>query len=133
MANTYTLKLQSEFTEAERIPDFIEGISNEENLDEDLKGKVMLALSEAATNAIVHGNKEVYEKTVDIRVKIDNIKVVITVQDEGQGFNPEDTPDPMKEENLLAIGGRGLFLMDEYADNVTYSKGGRLVTMRFNR
>jgi anti-sigma regulatory factor (Ser/Thr protein kinase) len=39
----------------------------------------------------------------------------------------------MKEENLLAIGGRGLFLMEEYADNVTYSKGGRLVTMRFDR
>lgn len=133
MANTYSLVLQSEFTEAEKIPDFIEDISNAEKLDEDLKGKVMLALSEAATNAIVHGNKEVYEKTVDIRVSIDNVKVLITVQDEGQGFKPEDIPDPMKEENLLAIGGRGLFLMEEYADDVTYSKGGKIVTMRFDR
>lgn len=133
MANTYSLKLQSEFTEAERIPDFIEDISSEESLDNELKDRVMLALSEATTNAIVHGNKEVYEKIVRVRVIIDALKILITVQDEGIGFNPEDAPDPMKEENLMAIGGRGLFLMEEYADEVTYSDEGRLVTLKFDR
>jgi serine/threonine-protein kinase RsbW len=133
MANTYSLVLNSEFSEAEKIPDFIEEISMEENLRDELKDKVMLTLSEAVTNAIVHGNKEDLGKTVTIDLVINLKSVVVTVQDEGLGFNPEDSPDPMKDENLLATGGRGIFLMKEYADELAFSDDGRLVTMKFFR
>jgi serine/threonine-protein kinase RsbW len=133
MAKTYSLELKSEFSEAEKIPDFIEEISLEENLKNEMKDKVMLALSEAVTNAIVHGNKEDLGKKVNVRMRINLKSVVITVRDEGQGFNPEDSPDPMKEENLLATGGRGIFLMREFADEIEYSDSGRLITMKFIR
>jgi serine/threonine-protein kinase RsbW len=133
MAKTYSLELKSEFSEAEKIPDFIEEISLEENLKNEMKDKVMLALSEAVTNAIVHGNKEDLGKKVNVRMRINLKSIVITVRDEGQGFNPEDSPDPMKEENLLATGGRGIFLMREFADEIEYSDSGRLITMKFIR
>ncbi len=133
MGRSFNLELKSEFIEAEKIPDFVEDFSQKMNLCDDLKDRVMLALSEAATNAIVHGNKEDLDKDVEVKVVIDEKLVLITVQDEGTGFNPEDTPDPIREENLLATGGRGIFLMEEYADTVTYSDEGRLVTMTFKR
>jgi serine/threonine-protein kinase RsbW len=133
MGKSFNLELKSEFTEAEKIPDFVEDFSQKMNLSDDLKGRVMLALSEAATNAIVHGNEEDFDKVVEIKVEIDEKLVLITVQDEGTGFNPEDIPDPIKEENLLETGGRGIFLMVEYADTVTFSDEGRLVTLTFKR
>jgi serine/threonine-protein kinase RsbW len=133
MGKSFNLELKSEFTEAEKIPDFVEDFSQKMNLSDDLMGRVMLALSEAATNAIVHGNEEDFDKVVEIKVDIDEKLVLITVQDEGTGFNPEDIPDPIKEENLLQTGGRGIFLMVEYADTVTFSDDGRLVTMTFKR
>jgi serine/threonine-protein kinase RsbW len=133
MAKIYSLELISEFSEAEKIPDFVEEISVLENLNNDMKDKVMLALSEAVTNAIVHGNEEDLNKKVNVHLKVNLTSVIISVRDEGKGFNPEDSPDPMKEENLLATGGRGIFLMKEFADEVAYSDSGRLVTMKFFR
>jgi serine/threonine-protein kinase RsbW len=133
MAKIYSLELISEFSEAEKIPDFVEEISLLENLNNDMKDKVMLALSEAVTNAIVHGNEEDLNKKVNVHLKVNLTSVIISVRDEGKGFNPEDSPDPMKEENLLATGGRGIFLMKEFADEVAYSDSGRLVTMKFFR
>ena len=133
MANTYSLRLKSQFTEAEKVPGFIETISSENGFDDDLEGRIMLALSEAATNAIVHGNKEDCAKDVQISVDVSPKSVVIVVQDQGDGFNPEHTPDPTEEENLLQTGGRGIYLIEHYAEEVSYNDGGRRVIMKFNR
>jgi len=133
MSEIYSLKLKSEFAEAEKIPGFVEKICSESELDEDLTHRVMLALSEAVTNAIVHGNKEHKEKNVTIKIKINDSNVIIDIQDEGEGFDPDDIPDPIEEENLLATGGRGLFFMEEFADQVEYGDGGRLVILKFKR
>lgn len=133
MSDIYSLKLKSEFAEAEKIPGFVEKISSKSGLDEDLTHRVMLALSEAVTNAIVHGNKENKDKEVFVKIKISASTVIIDIQDEGEGFDPHDIPDPIDEENLLATGGRGLFLMEEFADHVEYGDKGRLVILRFER
>lgn len=133
MSEVYSLKLKSEFTEAEKIPGFVEMISDKSGLDESLTHRVMLALSEAVTNAIVHGNKENRNKKVSIKIKINTSKIVIDIQDEGEGFDPDDIPDPVDEKNLLVTGGRGLFLMEEFADEVEYRNKGRLVILKFER
>lgn len=133
MSEVYSLELKSEFTEAEKIPDFVEMISDQSGLDESLTHRIMLALSEAVTNAIVHGNKEIRDKKVSIKITINSSMIVIDIQDEGEGFNPDDIPDPVDEKNLLATGGRGLFLMEEFADHVEYRNKGRLVIMKFER
>lgn len=133
MNEVYSLELKSEFTEAEKIPGFVEMISDKSGLDESLTHRVMLALSEAVTNAIVHGNKENRSKKVSIKITINSSMIVIDIQDEGEGFDPDEIPDPMDEKNLLVTGGRGLFLMEEFADQVEYRNKGRLVILKFER
>ncbi len=124
----FRLSLQSTYAESEKVPDFVSDIQNEIGLDEAIAGKLMLILSEAATNAIVHGNELDESKKVDIELQFGPKKITAIVKDEGQGFDPESsTDDPLAEENLLKAGGRGVFLIKKLADNVEFSDGGTKV------
>ena len=133
MNKNYQLHLKSDFTEVEKVPDFVDRMSRETGLARNLKDRVLLALSEAVTNAIVHGNKEQTDKSVHVAVTVETSRVQMEVQDEGEGFDPSAIPDPTAEENLLAEGGRGLFLIETYADSIDYLDQGRLVRMVFRR
>ncbi len=125
----FRLSLQSTYEESEKVPDFVSDIQEKIGLDEDITGKLMLVLSEAATNAIVHGNELDESKKIEIELIFSNDKIVASVQDEGAGFDPEDsTEDPLSEENLLKAGGRGVFLIKKLADSVKFSEGGTKVT-----
>lgn len=125
-AQQYRLSLKSSFTESEKIPGFVESIQKKAELEEEVSGKLMLLLSEAVTNAIVHGNKEDPSKKVDVLVAIERETVISTVVDEGDGFDAnQDTPDPLAEENLLKASGRGLFLLNEMSDLVEHFDDGK--------
>lgn len=89
------------------------------------------ALREALTNAIVHGNREDRRKRayVTCRCTTDG-EVSITVQDQGQGFDPDAVPDPTAPENRLRTQGRGIYLMKALMDEVRFEQGGSLVYMR---
>lgn len=133
MAESYNLILKSEFSESEKVLSFVEKISMEEQLCEDLQERLKLAVSEAATNAIVHGNREDLQKKVAIRINVDQYRVLVEVQDEGDGFSPHEIPDPVDSDNLLRPGGRGIFLIREYCDGVRFADRGRCVILRFER
>lgn len=90
---------------------------------------VHLAMEEAFTNAIKHGNKMDATKSVKIEYSIDPDKIEISISDQGNGFNPQDIPDPRQKENLYKIEGRGLFLMRSYMDVVRYNERGNNVHM----
>ena len=94
---------------------------------------IMLALSEAVTNAIRHGCHSTSGKFVDIEVIITANAVNISVHDCGKGFEPEAIPDPTKEENLYTPNGRGVFLIKTLADDVHFNFGenGTTVNVRF--
>jgi serine/threonine-protein kinase RsbW len=89
------------------------------------------AVREALVNAIVHGNQEDRGKRVYVtcRCTTDG-EVSITVQDQGQGFDPEAIPDPTAPENRLLTHGRGIYLMRTLMDEVRFEQGGALVHMR---
>ena len=131
--NIFRLSLNSTYDESEKVPDFVSDIQEEVNLDEETTASLMLLLSEAATNAIVHGNKLVESKLVEIEVKIEADKVVSSVQDQGDGFKPKETKDPLAEENLQKAGGRGIFLIKEMSDSYEYSNGGRKIEFTISR
>lgn len=97
--------------------------------DDETQEHVNLAVIEAGTNAIKHGNKEDPEKTATFEFFIDEEKLTIVVKDEGPGFRREDVADPLEPENLLKDSGRGLFLMENCMDSVTYEEGGTVVKM----
>ncbi|MGF1670361.1 MAG: ATP-binding protein [Balneolaceae bacterium] len=132
MPQPYKLKIKSEFSESERVLDFINEIDDDLHFDEDLKSKIELAVSEAVTNAIVHGNKLDEEKSVTVTGSVQNNRIVFKVTDEGPGFDYSQKPDPTADENLLKLGGRGLFIIDELADDVRFENDGRSVIIIFN-
>ncbi len=124
MDRTYNLNLSSTFREAEKIPDFVDQIRDECKLDEEHSETFKLVLSEAVTNAILHGNKENKKKKVDIRIQVSDEAITADVKDQGEGFNPDESKNPLEEENLLDTSGRGIFLIRQFADHVEFSENG---------
>lgn len=90
---------------------------------------IKLALEEALTNAVKHGNRNDPGKQISIRFYIDDNRVIIMVRDQGPGFVPEQVPDPTAEENLERPNGRGLMLMHAYMTSVQYNEAGNEVWM----
>ncbi len=107
----------------------ISDILKEMKFDEEAQEHVNLAVIEAGTNAIKHGNKEDIDKTATFDFIIDEEKLTIMVTDEGEGFEREEVANPLDPENLLKSSGRGLFLMEACMDEVAYSKNGTIVRM----
>lgn len=123
--------LSSNFEEVERLEHYIDELQEWAEFDDEDYSRIMLTLSEAVTNAILHGNKENPEKKVTVIGKLQKSTLVITVKDEGEGFEPDSIPDPLKEENLLNIGGRGVYLIEEYADELRFEENGTKLEMVF--
>lgn len=91
-----------------------------------------MAVREAVTNAVLHGNRQDENKIVEIVLKSLPDAVEISVHDQGHGFNPEDVPDPTATENLLKTSGRGIFFMRTFMDEVYWlirPEGGTTVRM----
>ncbi|MDR8392763.1 ATP-binding protein [Aliifodinibius sp. S!AR15-10] len=128
---TKSLTLSSDFDEIQRVESFVDELQDWISFDDEIYGNVMLALSEAVTNAIVHGNKQDSDKKVHIKASQNNQKLTISIKDEGEGFDPSSLPDPLQDENLLKEGGRGVYLIEQFADEVTYSEDGTKITVRF--
>jgi len=91
-----------------------------------------MAVREAITNAIVHGNKEDETKQVEVNFACSAQAVEIEVSDQGEGFDPAEVPDPTAVENLMRTSGRGNFLMRSFMDEVEWThraEGGTTVRM----
>lgn len=94
---------------------------------------VHMALEEAIMNSIKHGNRRDLNKLVKIDVQIFLEHLVAIISDEGDGFDPDQVPDPRCDENLERCSGRGVLLMRQFMDEVVYDQQGRRVTMRKRR
>jgi serine/threonine-protein kinase RsbW len=92
-----------------------------------------LAVEEAVVNAVKHGNGYDPRKKVRVQYSVTPQQVLVAVEDEGPGFNPEEVPNPLEAENLERPSGRGLFLMRCYMTWVQYNQRGNAVTMCKNR
>ena len=90
---------------------------------------IRLALEEALVNAIKHGNQMDPEKRVFISYNVTAERFDIRITDEGEGFNPEDVPDPTLEINIERACGRGLLLMRGFMTDVQYHGKGNVVSM----
>jgi serine/threonine-protein kinase RsbW len=92
---------------------------------------VELALREALSNAVVHGNGMDAHKFVQVRCQCELGKgVSIIVTDHGQGFDPKAVPDPLAVERLEAEHGRGIHLMKLAMDDISFERGGTELHMR---
>ncbi len=132
MLKKIELILKSEYEELDRLEGFLNGLQKNLGFDDELYAKLMLTVSEAATNGIVHGNQLDPSKKVVLTAESDGKNLIITSKDDGPGFKPEEIANPLTEENLLNTSGRGVFLMKEYADEVKYLDNGTKLMLRFN-
>lgn len=80
--------------------------------------QISMAVREAAINAVLHGNEYNPAKKVTLNFEKTAHDLVITIQDEGHGMDPESIPNPLAPENLLKSSGRGIFLMRSFMDEV---------------
>lgn len=88
---------------------------------------IKLALEEALTNAVKHGNGLDPNKSVTVRWAVDDEKMVVIIRDEGPGFEPDTVPDPTTPDRLPIPSGRGIMLMKAYMDEVDFRDRGREV------
>lgn len=133
-SNSKSMVLSSTFEEMNKLEPYVDKLKQWAGLDEEDSNRIMLVLSEAVNNAILHGNQNNPDKKVFVNTTFNTNKqtLQISVEDEGEGFNPEEVPNPLKEENLLNEGGRGIYLIKQYADDVQFCEHGSKVKITFH-
>ena len=124
MTQPHTIRL--EFASAFDMLDFVQVVSDHigrmAGLDDDQLHWVGVAVRESVVNAIKHGNQGDESKRVVVEFtpvpSRDPEQLVIRVEDEGEGFDPEAVADPLAPENILKSSGRGIFLIRSFMDEV---------------
>ena len=116
------------------IESFVDEKISDLKLSEEQKNNVELAVAEAAANCILHGNKNDETKKVYIKILISDDQLDISFKDEGNGFNPDEVPDPTVPENILKGSGRGIHIMRSLVDDLKYnfSNNGTELIISFN-
>src|SRR5690606_23784796 len=112
------LAVASRFENIELVQAVVDDLLGRLGLDEEERHWIGLAVREAVANAIKHGNAGDPTKQVEVEVGLESGQVVVTVRDEGGGFDPGLVADPLAPENLLRPGGRGIFYMRSLMDAV---------------
>jgi serine/threonine-protein kinase RsbW len=129
MTDAHTIRI--EFGSAFDMVDFVQVVSDYvgrmAGLDDDALHWVSVAVRESVVNAIKHGNQNDESKRVTVEFTPvpphDPQELVIRVEDEGEGFDPEEIADPLAPENILKSSGRGIFLIRSFMDDVELQRG----------
>jgi putative Holliday junction resolvase len=101
-------------------------------VEREIADQIAMAAVEGATNAAVHGNKCQRSKKVNVLFEKTRCEIIVTVTDEGEGFDVDSVPDPTDEANLMKESGRGIFIMRQVMDTVEFDRpesGGTVVRM----
>jgi len=126
-AHTLDLVLESSLDSVDGAEEAALREAREVGFDDDDLHKIGIAVRECMVNAVVHGNRYNARKKVQVKVSRSADRLAIMIADEGDGFNPEEVPDPLANENLLRFSGRGVMLMkafmDEFAVSLRQPKG----------
>ncbi len=113
------------------VESFIDNAKDRFNIDDDIYGNIMIAVTESVNNAVKHGNKEDKEKNVNLSLSLRENSITFLIEDEGVGFDFNNLQDPTAPENIDKIGGRGIFLMKHLSDEVHFRNNGKSVELIF--
>lgn len=115
-SRTYDLSIPSERESIRSVEPFIASIEPLRALGAERYHNMLVAITEAVNNAIIHGNNCDPTKRVAIYVQCSGREIVLVVRDQGTGFDAQSIPDPRQPDRLLQEGGRGIFLIRHLAD-----------------
>ena len=130
---SYELTLQSERNSIKMVEPFLRSVKGIDVLGERRFHDLLVSMTEAVNNAIIHGNECDPTKQVTVTVRATSKEVVAVIHDCGPGFDPDTVPDPTLPENLLSEGGRGVFLIQHLADTAefTITSSGMVVAITY--
>jgi len=126
------IKIASKASNIVKIEEFVESIKHEYSISNEVFGNMLVAVTEAVNNAMLHGNKEDEQKIVNVDMEISNNIIKFYVKDRGEGFDYNNLPDPTSPENIERTTGRGVFLMKNLSDLVIFSDNGATVEIQFH-
>jgi serine/threonine-protein kinase RsbW len=130
---TIELRLETERNAMKKVEPYLFDLKQKPNVKDDVFYNLLIAVSEAVNNAVFHGNKLDKTKQIYVKIEVENRHIDIIVTDEGKGFDINNVGDPREPENLLKSHGRGVFLINELSDKVSYKieSSGVTVLMTF--
>lgn len=131
---SFSKELTSDRKSLKLIEAMLEEIKQKFCISEELFYNLVITVTEAVNNAIIHGNKLDINKNVLVRVDCNNDQLKISVKDQGSGFNLDKISNPLLPENLLKESGRGIFIIKKIANQTefSFSAEGTELIMSFN-
>lgn len=129
----HSIKIASTIQNINKIELFFNTIFKELKFSRKVYCKIYLSATEAVTNSIIHGNKKNPSSFVTLTFLEKDNQYIVTVEDEGSGFNYNILPDPLDKKNIMKESGRGIFIIKQYSDKVIFKNNGACVELIFNK
>ena len=120
VANEIEVMVTSALDNLDLIQSLTDSVTVFMKFDEDSAHWIGMAVREAVTNAIQHGNKLDLGKKVEVCYKMSPERLAVSVRDQGGGFEADKIPNPLEGDNLLKPSGRGIFYMRTFMDEVNF-------------
>ena len=130
--NSVKIQIPSLVENIRIVESFIDNAKDQYKISDDIYANIMVAVTESVNNAIRHGNNCDKDKNVHLTLVLEEKTIKFIVEDEGNGFDFNNLPDPTAPENIENPGGRGIFLMENLCDELKFSNEGRIVEMIYN-
>lgn len=118
--NRVSQTLDSTLESVNKAEEIAAQMATEAGLETEEVHRIMMAVREAAVNAVLHGNAYDPKKKVTLSFQNTGSELIISVADQGKGLDPQEIPDPLAPENLLKQSGRGIFLIRSFMDDVRF-------------
>ena len=136
MSNTTVnerLVIPSDLSNVSLVESLIDKVCADLHIQEDLYGNVLIAVTEAVNNAIIHGNTFNVNKSVTVEVIQHDESFTFRIIDEGNGFDYMHLPDPTAPENIEKENGRGIFLIQNLSDYLDFEDNGKVAVITFDK
>jgi serine/threonine-protein kinase RsbW len=115
-----SLTLGSSIESVDTVEQTAQDFAVRAGFDEDTVSNIVMAVREAAVNAVIHGNAYNPQKQITASFETNSDALVIRITDQGAGLDPDNLPDPLAPENILRGSGRGIFLIRAFMDEVHF-------------
>jgi len=129
--NSIKISIPSLIDNIKIIESFIDNAKEKFDINDDIYGNIMISVTECISNAILHGNQSDKEKLVHLELMAEDDKLSFVIEDEGNGFEIDNLPDPTAPENIEKPGGRGIFLIKHLSDEVKFENQGKKTILSF--
>ncbi len=116
------LTLDSSLESVDSAEELVLREARELGLDEDAQHYTSIAVRECMVNAVAHGNRYNGRKKVRLQVWRTEESITVQIDDEGDGFDHDEVPNPLEEENLMRHSGRGLLMIRAFMDETTVTR-----------